>query len=100
MDDVDIRLLGPLEAIRDGAALPLGPPRERALLALLALSAGRTVSTSSIIDGLWGEAAPESAPKMVQIHVSHLRKVLPPDLLITRAPGYLLDVASGRVDVV
>ena len=98
MDDVEIRLLGPLEALHEGTALALGAPRERALLALLALNAARAVSASSLIDGLWGEAAPGSAAKMVQIHVSRLRKVLPPDVLVTRARGYELEVARGQVD--
>jgi DNA-binding SARP family transcriptional activator/predicted ATPase len=96
--DMEIRLLGPAEALHEGSSLALGAPRQRALLALLALNAGRAVSASSIIDGLWGEAVPDSAPKMVQIGVSQLRKVLPAGVLVTRAPGYQLDLERDRID--
>src|SRR4051794_9717976 len=96
---MEFRLLGPLEALDGATPLALGSRKPRALLARLALDAGRTVSVQRLVDDLWGEAAPGSAAKMVQIHVSHLRKVLPADVLLTRPPGYVLDVQSDAVDV-
>src|SRR5690554_3604955 len=98
-DRIEIRLLGPLDARAGDGSLPLGGPRQRALLAVLALSAGRAVATSRLIDDLWGEDVPASASKMVQIHVSQLRKVLPPGVLVTRPPGYALAVAPDAVDL-
>jgi DNA-binding SARP family transcriptional activator len=97
---VDYLVLGPVE-VRDAAGrpVPLGPPRQRALLAVLALSAGRMVPLSRLVDELWGEAVPDSASKMVQIHISQLRKVLPRDDLVTRSGGYLLDVGPARLDL-
>ncbi|MEZ0285907.1 MAG: BTAD domain-containing putative transcriptional regulator, partial [Thermoleophilia bacterium] len=95
---MEIRTLGPLEVLDGGEPVALGGRKQRALLAVLALSPGRAVSAARLIDDLWGEEAPDTAPKMVQIHVSQLRKVLPPDVLLTRAPGYLLDVAPAQVD--
>jgi pimeloyl-ACP methyl ester carboxylesterase/DNA-binding SARP family transcriptional activator len=57
------------------------------------------VSQEQIIDDLWGEEVPESARKMVQIHVSQLRKVLPEPRLHTRSPGYLLEVREDELDL-
>ncbi len=60
----------------DGSPLPLGAAKQRAVLAMLALDANRTVSADRLIEGLWGEHPPASAPKLVQQHVSQLRKLL------------------------
>ena len=73
--------------------------KQRALLAILLLNANRTVSREQLIDSLWGEAVPESAPKMVQIQVSQLRKALPEPRLHTRKPGYLLEVRENELDL-
>ncbi len=52
-----------------------------------------------IVDDLWGEAVPETAPKMVQIFVSQLRKQLPRELLRTRAPGYVAELDAHSLDL-
>src|SRR5215218_502611 len=96
---MEFRLLGPLEALADDAPLTIAAGRQRALLALLLLHANHTVSRDHIVDSLWGPDAPESAVKMVQIHVSQLRKALPEPRLRTRAPGYLLEVADDELDL-
>ena len=96
---MDFRILGPLE-VRDGdRELPLGGGKQRAFLALLLVNANRTVSIDRIVDDLWGRSAPESAPKMVQIYVSKLRKMLAPDTLHTRAPGYSLQFEPDELDL-
>ena len=69
------------------------------MLARLALDAGRTVSVEQLVDDLWGEDVPESAVKMVHIHVSALRKALPPGTLHTRAPGYALELPEEALDL-
>ena len=51
------------------------------------------------MDDLWGDNVPESAQKMVQIHVSQLRKGLPEPRLQTRAPGYVLEVGEDELDL-
>ncbi len=99
MTRMEIRLLGPLDALDGGRPLALGAPRSRALLAVLALSPGRVVPSSRLIDDLWGEVIPGSAAKMVQIHVSQLRKALPAGVLVTRSPGYLIDLPAEAVDL-
>jgi DNA-binding SARP family transcriptional activator/tetratricopeptide (TPR) repeat protein len=96
---VEFRLLGPLEAVVDGAPVRLGPPQQRALLALLLLNANEVVSRDRIVDELWGERPPATAIKLVQVYVSALRKVLQPDVLVTRPPGYLLQVEPDAVDL-
>ena len=80
--------------------MPLGGRKPRALLARLALDANRTVPVDRLIDDLWGEAAPDSAPKMVQIHVSQLRKALPAGVLVTRPGGYELVADPEAIDLV
>src|SRR6266545_1948488 len=96
---MDFRLLGPLEVLDGNAPVRVAAGKQRALLALLLLNANRTVARDRIVDDLWGEDVPESAKKMVQIHVSQLRKALPEPRLLTRAPGYLLEVTGEELDV-
>jgi DNA-binding SARP family transcriptional activator len=95
---VEFRLLGALEVLEDGRALPLGGAKERALLAVLLLHRAEVVSTDRLIDDLWGERPPATAVKSVQVYVSHLRKLLGPDLIVTRGRGYLLAAAPDQVD--
>ena len=73
---MDVRLLGPLEVRLGDGPVELGPRKQRAVLAMLALEVGRTVSVDRLAEGLWGDESPASAPKMVQLYVSHLRRVL------------------------
>src|SRR5215203_1815898 len=95
----EYRLLGPLEVVHRGEAVPTGGQRKRAVLARLLLEANRTVSVDALVDALWGEHVPSTAVKMVHIYVSQLRKVLPSGVLQTRSPGYRLEVAPEAVDL-
>lgn len=87
-----VGILGPLEVWEDGRPLELGAGRQRALLALLVLHADEVVSSDRLIEELWNGDAPATAAKVVQGYVSQLRKALPPDVLVTRPPGYVLRV--------
>jgi DNA-binding SARP family transcriptional activator len=92
-------ILGPFE-VRDGSApVRLGGRKPRALLARLALDANRTVPAERLIEDLWGEDAPDTAAKMVQIHVSQLRKALPAGVLVTRPGGYALVAEPESIDL-
>ncbi len=96
---VEFRILGPLE-VRDGDRLvPLGGARQRAVLALLLTRANEVVSRDWLIDELWGERPPESAVNVLQTYVSHLRKALSADLLVTRTPGYMIRVERDELDL-
>ena len=95
---LEFRLLGPLEAWREGERVDLGAPKQRAVLALLLLHRGEAVSTERIVDELWGEQPPRAATKSVQVYVSGLRKALGDDSLETRGHGYALNAGPASVD--
>jgi DNA-binding SARP family transcriptional activator len=96
---LEFRILGPLEVWDGEQQLPLGGPKQRGVLALLLLDAGRVVSSDRLIDLLWGEQPPPTAAGSLQNHVSQLRKVLGADLLTTTPPGYRLEIAAEQVDL-
>ena len=73
---MEFRALGDLQVVEDGQALALGPHQQRAVLALLVLSAGEVVSSDRLIEALWGERPTASAAKTVQVYISRLRKTL------------------------
>jgi DNA-binding SARP family transcriptional activator len=95
----EFKILGPLEAADETGALLLGGQKQRAVLALLLLEAGRVVSQDRLIDALWGETPPRTAVTSLQNFVSQLRKTLGPDVLETKAPGYRVNVRPGELDV-
>ncbi|MCP4965965.1 MAG: hypothetical protein GY926_12105 [bacterium] len=95
---MQIRILGTVQALDDGEPITLGGMRERSLLALLALSPGQTLSSDHIIDQLWGEDLPANPANALQALVSRLRRAVGPEVVATRAPGYVLDVDPEAVD--
>jgi peptide/nickel transport system substrate-binding protein len=99
---VDLRLLGALEARVDDGPIELGARKQRAVLAMLALEVGRAVTVDRLVEGLWGETPPSSAPKMVQLYVSRLRRVLDGSgaRIVTRGRGYELQLPEDGVDAV
>ena len=99
---MDLQLLGPVEATIHGRPIPLGATKQRALLAMLALRANSTVSVELLVDGLWGEDPPATAPKMVQLYVSQLRRLLDGNgaEIVTHGRGYELRLDAERVDAV
>jgi DNA-binding SARP family transcriptional activator len=94
---VEFRLLGPVEVWRDGASVPVGGPRERTLLAMLLLAAGRVVPVARLVDAVWGDAVPATARRQVHTGMSLVRKALG-EALQTRGDGYLLRLAPGQTD--
>jgi predicted ATPase/DNA-binding SARP family transcriptional activator len=98
---MEIALLGPLLATRDGRRLELGGAQPRLLLALLALDPGRVVGADRLIDGIWGERLPSEPANALQVVVSRLRRALAPDQpVVSQPPGYLLAVEPDQVDAV
>jgi YVTN family beta-propeller protein len=95
---IELRLLGSLEVLVDGRSAPLARGHERALLALLAINAGRPVAVDRLIDELWGGEPPDHAAKSVQIYVSRLRKSLGSEHIATTSAGYLLRLDPGALD--
>jgi DNA-binding SARP family transcriptional activator len=98
-------VLGPVEVWDGGRRLAVGGPQQRALLAALLLNANRVVSTDRLVAYLWGDQSPLTARGLVQGCVAGLRRALQtagPETgqpLLTRAPGYLLRVAPGELDL-
>ncbi|MFC4533535.1 AfsR/SARP family transcriptional regulator [Sphaerisporangium dianthi] len=104
---VRFAVLGPVLGWRDGAELNLGPPRQRAVLAVLLARVGRPTGLAEIVDVLWGQDPPESAVNVVQRHIGALRRLLEPDLprravgrwLVRSGGGYRLDLDAGALDL-
>src|SRR4051794_31738915 len=97
---MEFGILGPLEVRADGRAVAIGGARPRAVFAVLALHANQPVSAERLALALWGEDAPHSAVKTVQVYVARLRKALEdPDVLVTTPAGYRLRVRPGELDV-
>ena len=96
---MEFRILGPLVVLDDGEELPLGPAKERTVLAALLLRAGSIVSRTQLVEDLWGESPPLTAARAVNVYVSQLRKTLGKERLQTRPPGYVLRVAKDELDL-
>jgi DNA-binding SARP family transcriptional activator len=100
---MQVRLLGPFEVVLDGVVQRLPGRGERALLAFLALSAGRVVAATSLVGQLWSPAdLPDGPLNALQIRVSKLRRALAVlggrDLVVRDGAGYRLDVNEAAVD--
>lgn len=92
-------ILGPLAVTGDdGAPVPVGGPRPRALLVLLALDAGRVVGVDRLVDGQYGEHPPSGAANAVQAQVSRLRRALGGTAVEFGPGGYRLAVDPDDVD--
>lgn len=102
---MDFRILGGLDVRRDGVPVDLGPPKQRAVLAVLLLEPGRLVPSERLVQLLWGDEAPKASASL-QAYVSNLRRVLEPGrrprdpatVLVTQPPGYRLVVDRSAVD--
>jgi len=94
MNDVRVEVLGPVRAWRGPVELVLGPARQRAVFAVLALRAGRPVTRTELVSAVWGTDAPKSVAGNIHTYVSGLRRALAPDraLLTSDAAGYRLNV--------
>jgi DNA-binding SARP family transcriptional activator len=91
---------------RDGTEVPLGPPKQRAVLGLLASRLGEVVSMHQIVDGVWGADVPQSAASGVHTYVAGLRRVVDPSrgrrksgrVLVSASGGYCLNLPPHSVD--
>jgi DNA-binding SARP family transcriptional activator len=103
---LEISLLGPVEVSVAGTPVAVSQPMLRALLAVLALSANRVVPAGTLIESLWDEEPTRARERNLHVQVYQLRKrlsALEPDRadprLITREPGYRLDLGPGELDI-
>ena len=81
-----------------GSPRPLGGAKSRALLGLLLLRRGATLPRETLVDDLWGESPPKAVGSELRVYIAKLRKVLPPDALVTRDAGYALLIGPEYVD--
>jgi DNA-binding SARP family transcriptional activator/DNA-binding beta-propeller fold protein YncE len=100
---LEFRVLGPLEARSEGEGLPLGGPKQRALLAVLLLHANEVVSRDRLIDGVWGERPPSTIGAVLNVYLSKLRKLLgtagSDAALVTQPHGYMLRIEPEQLDL-
>ena len=104
---VELRALGPVEAVVDGRFVELGPRKQRALLALLVSRIGRPVPVDVLLEQLWAGHPPAAAMTSLLAYVCNLRRVLEPHrpprspatVLRTLAPGYMIDSGAVELDV-
>lgn len=98
---MEYRILGPLEVV--AAAKPsLGGPKQRGVLALLMVRAGQVITADRLVEELWHGHPPRRAQVTLRSYLSRLRTTLEQaagrPVLLTRAPGYVLDIDPGEVD--
>jgi DNA-binding SARP family transcriptional activator len=102
-----VSVLGRIEVRVDGRLADLGTPRQRSIMAALALSEGRPVSFDVLVDRVWGTVAPATAVGTLQRYVATLRQALEPDrgadetpsVLVTSGAAYALHASPGHRDV-
>lgn len=95
---LQVGVLGPFELSVYGRPVTLSAGRLRALVSVLAMSAGRVVSVDRLADGLWGIEPPGNVRRSVQTYVTRLRSALGSELIATTPAGYVLHAGPEHVD--
>lgn len=101
---VYVSLLGPLTARLDGRELPLGPRKQRLVLATLLARPNTSVPVGVLTDAVWPDDPPRTARKNLQVYVSAVRALLGPagdggrDRVVHGCGGYLLRIAEDELD--
>lgn len=91
---VELGVLGPLQARRDGAPVMIPGAKPRAILTMLGLHGGAIVSADALIDLLWGDQPPRTAAKALQTHISALRRALGDGFVLTEGTGWILSTTE------
>ena len=98
-------MLGPLQASANGAALPLGAAKQRAVLAILLINRNRIVPIDSLIDAVWQEQPPPEVRGSLHAHISRLRRLVSDagadaaTTVVSARPGYRLNVPDEACDI-
>ena len=96
---MEFRVLGSIEVVENGhGPIPLGGPKQRAVLAHLLLRANHLVPTDVLIDEVWGEEPPETVRNALQSYASHLRKALGAERVEGSRAGYILRAETSELD--
>jgi SARP family transcriptional regulator, regulator of embCAB operon len=102
---IDFGVLGPLQICVDGAPVPLGTPKQRAVLATLLINRNRPVGSDALIDAAWEQFPPPDPRASLHSYVSNLRKLLggvgidSRTTLVSAPPGYRLNVPEKDCDI-
>jgi SARP family transcriptional regulator, regulator of embCAB operon len=102
---LEFGLLGPLEMTVNGTLVPLGTPKQRAVLAMLLINRNRPVGVDALITGVWEDWPPSGARASIHSYVSNLRKLLagvgidPRTVLAAAPPGYRLSIPENTCDL-
>lgn len=104
--EIQLRVLGELDAVRDGAVIDLGGRRQRAVLAALIIARGDVVSAERLAECVWGDGAAARSGGPLHSYVSHLRRRMHPDagargrtdVIVRVGPGYQLSIGPRAVD--
>lgn len=107
MNNVDLRfgVLGPLQLVSNGTPVPLGPAKQRAVLAVLAINRNRPVSVDALTNAVWDDDPVPAARTSIQSHISNLRRLLrttgvdPNQVLASAPPGYQLNIPDADCDI-
>jgi len=106
MGELELRLLGPVDVRVQGRTMYMGPPRQRCVLAALAVDAGRPVQIDTVIGRVWGDMPPDGVHHAIYVYVSRIRGMLraaagdgAPVSLARGSRGYVLGLAPDQVDV-
>src|SRR5262245_38888320 len=95
---VEYRLLGPVEVYDGTRSVPLGGPRRRTVLALLALNVGQPLPIPRLIDAVWEGSPPATARQQILIAISALRRELG-EAIVTATAGYQLSAERAAIDL-
>jgi DNA-binding SARP family transcriptional activator/Tfp pilus assembly protein PilF len=103
-----VGVLGPVTAWNGDEELPVGQPRQQAVLGILAMRANRVISRSELVDAVWGQEPPSSAEGGVYTYVAGLRRIFEPGrslrgpgrMLVSTGAGYVLHLVPGQPDAV
>lgn len=105
LSGLDFGVLGPLQVSVNREPVPLGTPKQSAVLALLLMSRNRPVSRDSIIDTIWDDSPQTDATHNLHVYIANLRKILgssgsdPKTILASARPGYQLNVPDAACDL-
>src|SRR5579859_2685414 len=103
-----VGVLGPVAAWYGDRELPVGQPRQQAVLGILAMRANRVISRGELVDAVWGQDPPVSAEGGVYTYVAGLRRIIEPNrslrgpgrVLVSSGAGYVLHLVPGQPDAV
>jgi DNA-binding SARP family transcriptional activator len=102
---LEFGVLGPLQLTAGGTLVPLGAPKQRAVLAMLVLNRNRPVSVDALIDAVWDQLPVPAARTSIHSYVSRLRGLIGAagvdanQVLASAPPGYQLNVADADCDL-